>query len=249
MSFSPSAGQRSMDQAIQKYNGKPDILTGEYSNLTIVLKKTSERGNLGHLFITTVDPQGHYVSLLVHPPPEHESREVRIQFDPPLKSPWEVKAIFEQWEAEAKRNFKIPDNLPINYYSPPPLFPMTVPVIIGLSALIFADMGRGHYAEMFRAWIVRVFGKYMIRGAEIFAAFMHLLSEPVWMLVLLRRHQTPWSEGWKWVLTVMLLGAAGVSEFNDCVEYERLSYIYSQTEVGPLPPRLERKASPKVKRD
>ena len=49
---------------------------------------------------------------------------------------------------------------------------MSALIILGLGALFFADFGRGYYADLFRAWIVKTFGRYMIRGAEAFAAFM-----------------------------------------------------------------------------
>ena len=73
---------------------------------------------------------------------------------------------------------------------------------------------------------------------------------------------TPTTNQWKWIVTTMIVGFASVDEYNACgmsptclnshqltdglVEYERISHIYAQTDVGPLPPRLEQKEKQKT---
>lgn len=56
----------------------------------------------------------------------------------------------------------------------------------------------------------------------------------------------------KWLVTIVVVGIAGLNEFWDCskflksfqwikltstVEYEKIRHIYSRTDVGRLPPR------------
>jgi hypothetical protein len=54
----------------------------------------------------------------------------------------------------------------INYYSEPDLFPFTLPIMIGLSALGFAAFGTGTYADKFRTLIKDIFGPGMLPGAK-----------------------------------------------------------------------------------
>lgn len=57
---------------------------------------------------------------------------------------------------------------PIKYYSPPSPFPYALPLTLAIAALLFALLGKGYYADLFRAKIESVFGKYMVAGATIF---------------------------------------------------------------------------------
>lgn len=60
----------------------------------------------------------------------------------------------------------------IPYYVFPPLFPYLAPILVGMSALLFAVLGRGQYADQWRGWIIRTFGKGMIPGATWFMIVM-----------------------------------------------------------------------------
>lgn len=60
----------------------------------------------------------------------------------------------------------------IPYYVFPPLFPYLAPILVGMSALLFAVLGRGQYADQWRSWIIRTFGKGMIPGATWFMIVM-----------------------------------------------------------------------------
>lgn len=49
---------------------------------------------------------------------------------------------------------------------------MTVPLLVGIGALLFASYGTGNLAEWFRGKIIDTFGKGMIPGARWFAIIM-----------------------------------------------------------------------------
>ena len=49
---------------------------------------------------------------------------------------------------------------------------MTLPLVLGIGALLFASYGSGALADWFRAKIVDTFGKGMIPGARWFAIIM-----------------------------------------------------------------------------
>ena len=72
----------------------------------IVKLRAKTPGNLGHLHVSIVEPTGTHMTVIYHPPPNHEDTEVQVPFDPPLKSIYEVKPLFRKWEAEVKEKYK-----------------------------------------------------------------------------------------------------------------------------------------------
>lgn len=60
----------------------------------------------------------------------------------------------------------------VSYYQPPPLFPLTLPLVLGIVAVLFASYGSGTLADWFRGKIIDTFGPGMIPGARWFAIIM-----------------------------------------------------------------------------
>lgn len=60
----------------------------------------------------------------------------------------------------------------ISYYAEPDLLPLTLPIIIAMSALGFAVFGAGVYADRWRKLISDTFGPGMLPGAKWFFVFM-----------------------------------------------------------------------------
>ncbi|RXK38081.1 hypothetical protein M231_04640 [Tremella mesenterica] len=206
-------------------------------SLAIVKHRTSRRGHLGHLHISSIDPEGKNITILIHPPPTNEEIKLEIPFDPPVKSPYEVRPRLLAWRDLAYSHFDVPRNPVITYYSFPSPLPWLIPLLLALSALFFALLGRGDHADWFREKIEVYLGKYAVKISAVFALVTHI-GESIWMSYLCRRHRIPRSATVKWIITVLSVGVAGITEFFECVEFERIRHIYARTDVGPLPPRV-----------
>lgn len=70
-----------------------------------------------------------------------------------------------------------PSHPRITYFSPPSLFPCTVPLILALSVLFFALFGRGHLADSFRTKIAEFGGRGLLPCATAFAGLIVSLQE------------------------------------------------------------------------
>jgi hypothetical protein len=160
------------------FNNRPDHL------IAIIKHRLNVPGELGYLHLAQIDPEGRYARVFYHPPPAHKEVELRIPFDPPVRNNREIKERLFAWRAEAIQHFRPVrgigpariDNQPrspvVDYYSPPALFPFTIPVVLLLSVLLFTLVGWGHYAELFREKIREKLGIYIIPTAGIFAGLM-----------------------------------------------------------------------------
>lgn len=60
----------------------------------------------------------------------------------------------------------------ITYYSPPALFPYTLPIMAALGVQMFALFGSGYYADTFRQKIVSWGGKGLLPGSAVLAGFI-----------------------------------------------------------------------------
>jgi hypothetical protein len=65
------------------------------------------QGHLGDLYIMDVDKEGAYLRIALRPPPSGEEVEVKIPFDPPVKSGWDVRPRLFAWRAEVQRKYNI----------------------------------------------------------------------------------------------------------------------------------------------
>ena len=104
-----SQGQSNPEVQLQAGNPHRQVclLPPSAKTAAIAKQRTSIKGRLGYLFITSVDPQGTHVKLLYHPPPTDEAKELQLEFDPPLKSPWDFEPRMATWGAEAKKHYQI----------------------------------------------------------------------------------------------------------------------------------------------
>ncbi|GFZ42381.1 hypothetical protein JCM24511_00096 [Saitozyma sp. JCM 24511] len=228
-------GQKELQNLQDYLNNQPDVLTA------IIKHRTSFAGQTGPLHITTFDPQGAFVNILVHAPqPDGSVKEemIKLDIEPAIQSPFEARGRMYHWRDMAFRKFGVPTVPPIKYYSPPSPFPYALPLTLAIAALLFALLGKGYYADLFRAKIESVFGKYMVAGATIFMVITHIM-EVGYMIYQCRKHSVPLVPSIKWVLTSAAIGIGGVNEFWESVQYERLRVIYAKTDVGEIPPRIQ----------
>ncbi|RSH94859.1 hypothetical protein EHS25_004665 [Saitozyma podzolica] len=207
-------GQKELQNLQDYLNNQPDVLTA------IIKHRTSFAGETGALHITTFDPQGAFVNILVHPPqPDGSVKEemIKLDIEPAIQSPFEARGRMYHWRDTAFRKFGVVTQSPADHILLPALsLPLRPPLTLAIAALLFALLGKGYYADLFRAKIESMFGKYMVAGATIF------------MVITI-----------KWVLTSAAIGIGGVNEFWESVQYERLRVIYAKTDVGEIPPRIQ----------
>jgi len=225
-------GGKELEACMAYFNSRPEELTA------IVKHRTSIKGHLGYLFIASVDPNGKFVTVFYHPPPNHEQQKLDLEVDPPLKNPYALRPRLMQYRDEGMRRFGVPAAPQITYYSPPSLFPFAVPFVLGLMLQFYALFAPGPSADWLRYIIADYFGKHMLLASAIFAGVLHLAVEPAFMFWTLRKHKVPYQPAVKWMLTVVAVGYAAINELWNCVEYEKLRLIYAQTDVGQLPPKV-----------
>ncbi|KAL7420129.1 hypothetical protein Q5752_005095 [Cryptotrichosporon argae] len=233
MAHRPTATQKELEDVLTYFNNQPDMLTA------IVKHRTSTRGHLGDVLIQSFDPEGKFATLELRPPPAWSTPvTLELPFDPPLTSAWHVRPTLKRWRDEAYAKYNVPATPPLTYYSSPTLLPLALPALVGLAVLAFALYGTGETARAFRAWVDGTLGNLALPAAKWTAIAFHLVLEPIYMLVLTARHGTPSAVRAQWVLTVVLVGFAGITEFWDCLQYERIRHIYKQTDVGDIGHRL-----------
>jgi hypothetical protein len=103
-------------------NGQQDVLTGPSASsssllhpqlllnpawLAIVRHRTSHLGHLGDIHIISLSPTGQSLTLLIHPPPNCDSLQLELPFDPPIKDPYLVRPRLYKWRDQALAHFSV----------------------------------------------------------------------------------------------------------------------------------------------
>lgn len=70
-------------------------------------QRTQEKGHLGDLYIQIVDPDGKYIQIALRPPPSRKEKVIKIPFDPPLESMYDLRPRLWHWRDMAKAKFNI----------------------------------------------------------------------------------------------------------------------------------------------
>lgn len=79
-------------------------------SLAIIKHRTSFAGQTGPLHITTFDPQGAFVNILVHAPqPDGSVKEemIKLDIEPAIQSPFEARGRMYHWRDMAFRKFGV----------------------------------------------------------------------------------------------------------------------------------------------
>lgn len=113
-----------------------------------------------------------------------------MKFDPPVEDGFEARKRLFEWRDKAFEHFDVvrsyqaywrvanrqPEMPAITYFSPPALFPLTLPILLALSVQMFALFGSGSYADTFRQKIAAWGGKGLLPGSAVVAGFIVRLS-------------------------------------------------------------------------
>ncbi|RSH85063.1 uncharacterized protein EHS24_006653 [Apiotrichum porosum] len=219
-----------LHKVITTFNAQQDVL------VAIVKDRTDIKGNVGELYIQQFDPNGAWVQIAYHPPPNEKRVEHKIPIDPPLQSPFEAQLRLTKWKIEAYNKFKVPLIPRVYYFKLPNIFPFVAPAVIMLGALFFTLWGTGSHADWLREWVATNIGSKFTLWAAYFAAAMHqhLVLEPAYMLYLTGKYGTPLVPRLKWVLCNMVVGFGALDAFFECIMYERIRTVYRQTDVGDI---------------
>ncbi|CAK9785314.1 hypothetical protein CC85DRAFT_288823 [Cutaneotrichosporon oleaginosum] len=234
-----AASETDVFKVIGILNNQPDVLTAIVKSRLPDDPRT--KGHLGDLYIMDVDTDGHWVRLALRPPPTREEVEVKIPFDPPVKTGWDVRPRLFAWRAEARRKYNIPEHPTVDYFKRPPMFPFTLPLggsLLVLLVLFFGE-GKSQLIDDARQWIGERAGFSTITICTWFAAFMHLLAEPALMIWMTGRHRVPLGPRLKWLAWNVAIGWGAIDEFFECTLYEKVRHVYKQTDVGDIGPNVK----------
>jgi hypothetical protein len=98
-------------------NNKPEVLTGELLSphriskaraevAAIVKHRTHQRGQLGYLYITSINlPDS--ITIAIHPPPSNDEQSIDLKFDPPVEDGFEVRTRLSEWRDKAFEHFDV----------------------------------------------------------------------------------------------------------------------------------------------
>jgi hypothetical protein len=77
----------------------------------IVKHRTHQRGQLGYLYITSINlPDS--ITIAIHPPPSNDEKSIDLKFDPPVEDGFEVRQRLFEWRDKAFEHFDVVRSLP-----------------------------------------------------------------------------------------------------------------------------------------
>jgi hypothetical protein len=79
--------------------------------VAIVKHRTHQRGQLGYLYITSINlPDS--ITIAIHPPPSNDEKSIDLKFDPPVEDGFEVRQRLFEWRDKAFEHFDVVRFLP-----------------------------------------------------------------------------------------------------------------------------------------
>jgi hypothetical protein len=74
--------------------------------IAIVKHRTHQRGQLGYLYITSINlPDS--ITIAIHPPPSNAEQSIDLKFDPPVEDGFEVRQRLFEWRDKAFEHFDV----------------------------------------------------------------------------------------------------------------------------------------------
>jgi hypothetical protein len=82
-------------------------MTRGRAELTAIVKhRTHQRGQLGYLYITSINlPDS--ITIAIHPPPSNDEQSIDLKFDPPVEDGFEVRTRLFEWRDKAFEHFDV----------------------------------------------------------------------------------------------------------------------------------------------